>query len=261
MTVRYGVATDVGRVREGNEDSYLVDAPLFVVADGMGGHVAGDVASATAVEVLDERSSSMRASEPSSLESAIKEANVAIFKKAQSDAALRGMGTTCTLLMIDGSNAQFAHVGDSRAYLFRQGKLSQITEDHTLVNRMVAEGRIDEDEARHHPQRSVITRALGVDSDVQVDLVSLRLEDGDRILLCSDGLTTMLENPDVSQVLSNENDPQAAAENLIHAANAAGGEDNITAIVIVFVPSTEPPPPPQGARASTAPPRPRQETA
>lgn len=260
MTVRYGVATDVGRVREGNEDSYLVDAPLFVVADGMGGHVAGDVASATAVEVLDERSSSMRASEPSSLESAIKEANVAIFKKAQSDAALRGMGTTCTLLMIDGSNAQFAHVGDSRAYLFRQGKLSQITEDHTLVNRMVAEGRIDEDEARHHPQRSVITRALGVDSDVQVDLVSLRLEDGDRILLCSDGLTTMLENPDVSQVLSNENDPQAAAENLIHAANAAGGEDNITAIVIDFVPSNEPPPPPQGSRASTAPPRTRQDT-
>lgn len=232
MTVRYGVATDIGRVREGNEDSYLVDAPLFVVADGMGGHVAGDVASATAVEVLDRQSSQLDPKDPSTLEHAIKEANVAIFQKARSDPSLRGMGTTCTLLIIDGSNAQFAHVGDSRAYLLRQGKLSQVTEDHTLVSRMVAEGRIDEQAARHHPQRSVITRALGVDTDVQVDLMTVQLREGDRVLLCSDGLTTMLENPEVSRILSSERDPQRAAQGLVDAANEAGGEDNITAIVV-----------------------------
>ena len=254
MTIRYGVATDVGRVREGNEDSYLVDEPLFVVADGMGGHVAGDVASATAVEVLDSRSESLNAAEPSTLESAIKEANVAIFKKAQADASLRGMGTTCTLLMIDGTHAQLAHVGDSRAYLFRQGQLSQVTEDHTLVSRMVAEGRLAEEEARHHPQRSVITRALGVDSDVKVDLMSLNLQDGDRLLLCSDGLTTMLENPAVSDVLADESDPQAAAERLIAAANEAGGEDNITAIVVDVAPGDERP---SRSAAVTAPPPPR----
>ncbi|MDQ3878342.1 MAG: Stp1/IreP family PP2C-type Ser/Thr phosphatase [Actinomycetota bacterium] len=219
-------------MREGNEDSYLVDAPLFVVADGMGGHVAGDVASATAVEVLDRRSRSLDPKDPATLEQAIKEANIAIFQKARSDPSLRGMGTTCTLLIIDGANAQFAHVGDSRAYLLRQGQLSQVTEDHTLVSRMVAEGRIDEEEARHHPQRSVITRALGVDTDVQVDLTTLQLRDGDRVLLCSDGLTTMLGNPEVSSILSNERDPQTAAEHLIAAANEAGGEDNITAIVV-----------------------------
>lgn len=234
MSIRYGVSTDVGRVRAGNEDSYLVDAPLFVVADGMGGHVAGDVASATAVEVLDARSGSLTASDSATLEAAIKEANASIFRKAQADASLRGMGTTCTLLLVDGANAQLAHVGDSRAYLFRDGALTQITEDHTLVSRMVAEGRIAEEEARRHPQRSVITRALGVDTDVQVDLTTLELRDGDRVLLCSDGLTTMLENPQVSQVLADETDPQSAAESLVEAANAAGGEDNITAIVVDF---------------------------
>ncbi|MFN2594773.1 MAG: Stp1/IreP family PP2C-type Ser/Thr phosphatase [Actinomycetota bacterium] len=259
MSIRYGVATDVGRVREGNEDSYLVDEPLFVVADGMGGHVAGDVASATAVEVLDSRSSSLSASDPSTLENAIKQANVAIFKKAQSDSSLRGMGTTCTLLLIDGARAELAHVGDSRAYLFRGGRLSQVTEDHTLVSRMVAEGRIGEDEARHHPQRSVITRALGVDADVQVDLMSLSLEEGDRILLCSDGLTTMLENPEVSTVLAAESDPQAAAESLIRAANAAGGEDNITAVVVDVVASKGAAPDEEG-RSAERPPRTRQDT-
>ncbi|HWC13589.1 MAG TPA: Stp1/IreP family PP2C-type Ser/Thr phosphatase [Actinomycetota bacterium] len=242
MNLGIGVRTDVGRVREGNEDSYYVDAPVFVVADGMGGHLAGDVASATAVETVQAKKAEARAQDPDTLAAIIREANRAIWSKAADDPALRGMGTTCTMLLLEDSVGQIAHVGDSRAYLFRGGELSQLTEDHTLVGRMVREGKLEADEAERHPQRSIITRALGVDEDVQVDLLSVEVADGDRLLLCSDGLSSMIRAEQIREVLGSGADAQATADRLVEAALEAGGEDNITVVVVDI-----------GAEGSTAP--------
>jgi serine/threonine protein phosphatase PrpC len=224
--------TDTGQVREANEDAYLIEAPLFAVADGMGGHLAGDVASRTAVETITTRAEQDSPGDTGSLARLVREANHEIWKKAQSDASLHGMGTTCTLTMLDESILHIAHVGDSRAYLFRDGDLSQLTEDHTLVGRMVREGRLRPEEAERHPQRSIITRALGVDSDVDVDTQTIELREGDRILLCSDGLSSMVDQDSIAQVLDDKADPQEASERLVHLANEAGGEDNITVVVI-----------------------------
>lgn len=232
MNLGIGVKTDVGRVREGNEDSYYVEAPLFVVADGMGGHLAGDVASATAVEIIQSKRSEANAEDPESLASIVREANSAIWSRATDDPALRGMGTTCTLLLLEGPTGHIAHVGDSRAYLFRNGELSQVSEDHTLVGRMVREGKLQADEAERHPQRSIITRALGVDEEVEVDLLSIEVTDGDRILLCSDGLSSMIRSDQIKEVLAAEEDAQTTADSLVDAANEAGGEDNITVVII-----------------------------
>jgi len=232
MNVRAGARTDVGLVREGNEDSFLIDGPLFVVADGMGGHLAGDVASSTAVEVISEEGRSASADDPHSLETLVQHANSAIYKKSQDDPALHGMGTTCTLVVVGDHLAQFAHVGDSRAYLLRDGELSQLTEDHTLVNRMVREGRLSAEEADHHPQRNIVTRALGVDPNVAVDTPGLQVRNGDRLLLCSDGLTSMVDGSRIRETLSAEEDPQRAADQLVELAIQAGGEDNITVLVL-----------------------------
>lgn len=234
MNVVYGAKSDVGRVRDANEDSYLVADPLFVVADGMGGHIAGDVASSTAVKVIQDESGDASSENPSTLSKIISDANATIWDKAQSDPALRGMGTTCTLVLVDEDRVHIAHVGDSRAYRLRDGQLEQLTEDHTLVGRMVQEGRLSADEAQHHPQRSIITRALGVDEDVQVDLETVELSEGDRLLLCSDGLSSMVEDNSIESVLTSESDPQGAADRLVEAANEAGGDDNITVVVIDF---------------------------
>ena len=232
MNYSIGATTDVGQVREGNEDSYLVDEPLFVVADGMGGHLAGDVASSTAVDVISSHSGSASPDDPQTLAELIRSANAAIWEKARVDPALRGMGTTCTLVLLDGATAHIAHVGDSRAYLLRDRSLQQLTEDHTLVARMVKEGRLRPEEAEHHPQRSIITRALGVDADVEVDLNKLELVTGDRLMLCSDGLSSMIDSVAIETTLKEQPDPQAAADALVGLANAAGGEDNITVVVI-----------------------------
>lgn len=234
MNVAYGATSDVGRVREANEDSYLVAEPLFVVADGMGGHIAGDVASSTAVKVIEGGSSQLSSEDPATLTKIISDANAAIWDKAQSDPALRGMGTTCTLVLVDDDRVHIAHVGDSRAYRLREGQLEQLTEDHTLVGRMVQEGRLSAEEAQHHPQRSIITRALGVDEDVQVDLDTVELSAGDRLLICSDGLSSMVEDDQIRDVLARETDPQKAADGLVRLANEAGGDDNITVVVIDF---------------------------
>lgn len=232
MNVRYAAKSDVGKVREGNEDSYLVSEPLFAVADGMGGHLAGDVASRIAVEVLTKDIDSARSGDRDSLVSAVKHANSAIFEKSQSDSDLSGMGTTCTLLYVVDGEARIAHVGDSRAYLLRKDNLSQLTDDHTLVNRMVKEGRLRPEDAERHPQRSIITRALGVDASVKVDYRTLGLEPGDRILICSDGLTSMLDVATIRQVLAETSDLESAADRLIELANDAGGEDNITVVLV-----------------------------
>lgn len=232
MNLAVGARTDIGQVREGNEDSFLADAPLFVVADGMGGHVAGDVASATAIQVVQNERSQLDAGDPDSLARVVQDANIAIFEKAVDDNTLRGMGTTCTLLLVDGSTAHLAHVGDSRAYLWRDGELSQVTEDHTLVGRMVAEGRISAEEAQHHPQRSMITRALGVDDKVEVDQFTLELVEGDVLMLCSDGLSSMLSADEIRDVLASDDDVQSKADRLVELANEAGGDDNITVVLV-----------------------------
>jgi protein phosphatase len=225
-----GAATDVGRVREGNEDAYLLDDAmgLMAVADGMGGHRAGEVASVTALEALRAAITSGRP-----LRESIEDANQAVFAKAQTDTNLRGMGTTLTAgTLVAGGTVLVGHVGDSRAYLLHDGELRQVTEDHSLVEELVREGRLTADEAAVHPQRSIITRALGVDASVEVDVYPVELAPGDRLLLCSDGLTGMVQPDIIAATLRREDDPARAAAQLIDAANQAGGEDNITVVVV-----------------------------
>jgi protein phosphatase len=225
-----GAATDVGRVRDGNEDAYLVEDAmgLVAVADGMGGHRAGEVASVTALESLRAAITSGRP-----LRESIEDANDAVFNKSLTDTSLRGMGTTLTAATLaSGGTLLVGHVGDSRAYLLHDGELRQITEDHSLVEELVREGKLTADEAAVHPQRSIITRALGVDASVEVDVYPIELTPGDRILLCSDGLTGMVQPDDIAATLRREDDPARAAALLIDAANQAGGEDNITVVVV-----------------------------
>jgi PPM family protein phosphatase len=232
MKVRVGVRSDIGRLRQRNEDAYLVKDGLFVVADGMGGHRGGDVASTLALETIESADSGDITLE--ALVGDIKRANQAVMERGEADRELRGMGTTITAVIAEDGKAHVAHVGDSRAYLLRSGALQQLTEDHTLVQRMVREGRLTEDEAAHHPQRSVLTRALGVDEDIPVDELSLDVHPGDRLLLCTDGLSNMIDRDRIRKILSRERDPQAACDKLIDAANRAGGDDNITVIVLDF---------------------------
>jgi PPM family protein phosphatase len=228
MNVRAGAATDIGLVREGNEDSYLVEQPLFVIADGMGGHRGGEVASRLAVETIE---ALFRRGE-GALSEQVQEANRAVFERSTIDRAVAGMGTTLTAALVEEDRARLAHVGDSRAYLFRGGEMRMLTEDHTLVHRMVQQGEITEAEAERHPQRSVVTRALGIERSIPVDEIVVDLEPGDRLLLCSDGLTSMVDDDAVGRILSAEPDPQRAAEALVEAANDGGGVDNTTVIVI-----------------------------
>jgi protein phosphatase len=230
MRLITGAATDVGRVREGNEDAYLVDDAmgLVAVADGMGGHRAGEVASATALEAL---RSAITHGRP--LRESMQDANEAVFTKSLTDEELRGMGTTLTAAtLVTGGTVLVGHVGDSRAYLLHDGELRQVTVDHSLVEELVREGRLTADEAAVHPQRSIITRALGVDASVEVDVYPVELAPGDRLLLCSDGLTGMVQAETIAGTLRREEDPARAAAALIDAANVAGGEDNITAVVV-----------------------------
>lgn len=235
MKVRAAFRTDVGRSRARNEDSYLVQDPLFAVADGMGGHRGGDVASSLALDGLRAPEEGSAADGFRELVKQIKAANQRVLDRGEADRDLRGMGTTLTAMLASDGTAHVAHVGDSRAYLLRDGKLQQLTEDHTLVQRMVREGRLTEDEAHTHPQRSILTRALGVDPEVAVDELTLDLHEGDRILLCSDGLSSMLDRDVIQEILQSEADPQAAADRLIEAANQAGGDDNITAVILDVV--------------------------
>ncbi|HEX2059021.1 MAG TPA: Stp1/IreP family PP2C-type Ser/Thr phosphatase [Actinomycetota bacterium] len=254
MNVAVGVQTDVGRVRQGNEDSYLLEAPIYAVADGMGGHVAGDVASATAVSAISDGIAARQPHDGTDLADLVTRANEAIWEKARTDPTLRGMGTTCTMVMVDGDVAHIAHVGDSRAYLLRDGTFRQLTEDHTLVERMVREGRLSAEEAANHPQRNVITRVLGVDANVQVDVLEEHLTEGDRILITSDGLTSMVDGEAIAEVLDGEDDPQAAADRLVEMANDAGGEDNVTVVVLHVGKDGSPAPPPAApARRDTQP--------
>jgi len=230
MNVRVGSASDIGQVREGNEDSFLVLAPLYVVADGMGGHRGGEVASSLALETVQR----LFEARQGTLAEQVVEANRAVFERSQQDRSVAGMGTTLTAALVDGDRVHLAHVGDSRAYLLRGGELSMLTEDHTLVHRMVVEGEITEAEAETHPHRSILTRALGVDPAVQVDEADVQVVQGDRILLCSDGLTGMVPDGQIREILWTTPDPQEAVDTLVRVANRAGGIDNITAVILDF---------------------------
>ena len=227
--IHFGSRTDVGCQRERNEDSLIVSPPLYVVADGMGGHLAGDVASEVAVNTL----SALAPTIPDIdlLGRAVESANHAVITEAQK-AGCEGMGTTMTACVIQGSKIAIAHVGDSRAYLLHTGKLQQLTRDHSWVADMVEQGKLTPDEARTHPNRSVITRALGSDPMMQPDLYEITASDGDRLLLCSDGLTGMVDDGSIQAMLARIRDPQRCAAALVNEAIANGGADNITVIVV-----------------------------
>ena len=237
LHITAAAATDVGRLRDGNEDSLFVGSSVFAVADGMGGHQAGEVASAMALEpigVLDGRPFADADDASRALVTAMEEANRLVVERSRSNADLRGMGTTLTAVVVHGDRLVAAHVGDSRAYLLRAGEaISQLTTDHTLVERLVREGRLSRDEAGEHPQRNVITRAIGNDPEVVVDaLPPLQLQAGDRVLLCSDGLTGPINDADIQTLVEAVGGGQDAVDALVAAANEAGGPDNITVILL-----------------------------
>ena len=248
MRIEAAGATDTGKVRPANEDAYLVGDSVFAVADGMGGHLAGEVASATALEpvrALDGKVYSDAADAVKALREAVVHANDQVSQMAADEPSYRGMGTTLTATMVEGQRVHIAHVGDSRAYLLRGGTFSQLTDDHTLVQHLVDEGQITREEAASHPQRSIITRAIGVSREVDVDSMTLDLDPGDQVLLCSDGLTGVVDDQEIAQELSAGRDAQETLQRLIEAANEAGGPDNITAILL-RVTSDEHPSPPSG---------------
>jgi serine/threonine protein phosphatase PrpC len=228
--------TDVGRTRSGNEDSYFCGRTVFAVADGLGGHQGGEVASAAAVEplaALDGRDLATPAEAAEALAGAIAEANSAILERAAADPSLWGMGTTVTAAAVAGDLLQLAHVGDSRAYLLRDGTLDQRTTDHTVVGELVRRGRLTPAQAAIHPERSILTRAVGLDPRIPVDTPDpIDLLPGDQILLCSDGLTEAVADPQITEILSTHPDGNAACTALIDAANDAGGPDNITVVLL-----------------------------
>lgn len=227
--IRYGCRTDIGQVREHNEDSLLAESPLFVVADGMGGHAAGEVASEIAIESM--RKNAPRTADSEALAAAVETANQEIIKAALEGKGKEGMGTTMTAAVIEGSRLCLAQVGDSRGYLLHNGKLQQITRDHSLMADLIEQGQITPAEARVHPNRSLITRALGNDPEMFADQYEIDIEEGDRLLLCSDGLSSMLTDDIIEGWMNKIEDPQECANKLIEQANSFGGLDNITVIV------------------------------
>ena len=229
--------SDVGRTRSGNEDSYFCGQTVFAVADGLGGHQGGEVASAAAVEPL-ARLDSREFTDPSAaaeaLANAIREGNEAILDRAADDPSLYGMGTTVTAAAVAGDgHLQLAHVGDSRAYRLREGALDQLTTDHTVVGELVRRGRLTAAQAAVHPERSILTRAVGLDPRIPVDTPDpIDLRPGDQLLLCSDGLTEAVPDPGIAEILSAQPDGHAACQALIDTANDNGGPDNITVVLL-----------------------------
>jgi serine/threonine protein phosphatase PrpC len=228
--VQLGHGTDPGRKRRRNEDDYVAEPPLFAIADGMGGAQAGELASSLAAGAVRDDEGAAGSGERHVTE-LIQEANRRVYQRSNEDASASGMGTTMTVALVEDGAVVFGHVGDSRAYLIRDGKLDQLTEDHSLVAELVRSGKLSPEEAETHPQRSVITRALGTDPDVDVDTFSIQTQPGDLFMLCSDGLTSMVEDQAILETVEkNRGDLQTAAKALIRAANKGGGEDNITVV-------------------------------
>jgi len=245
MKLEVASLTDTGQVRPNNEDAFGQCDPaskkewggkgwLFVVADGMGGHRGGEIASNIAVDVVKSTYySDDGESRSAALKTAVEEANRHILDESISDAALTGMGTTCTAMAVHDGFAYFVHVGDSRAYVLRESELVQLTQDHSLVGEMVRSGILSDEDARVHPKRNVITRSLGIQPAVTADtpFTPFKLEKGDVFVLCSDGLTSMVDDDQIADALRG-NAPDAACQNLVDAANERGGKDNITVVVV-----------------------------
>ena len=230
----FAVASDTGRKRRRNEDAYVVAPPLFAVADGMGGAQAGEVASKLAAAALED-------TDPGALSgservvSLIQEANRRVYERSNADPSASGMGTTMTVALVEGGAVTFGHVGDSRAYLLRDGAMEQLTEDHSLVNELLKSGKLSPEEAETHPQRSVITRAVGTDPDVDVESFTIETHAGDVFLICSDGLTDMVADEEIFAVLDRHHDDlDRATKALVAAANRGGGVDNITVVAFAF---------------------------
>ena len=241
MSVRvadWSVASHAGRVRRTNEDAYFAEPPLFVVADGMGGALAGEIASRLTVQAFDEFASSQGTPPDEQLGETIRQANRRIMEYAANDSSAAGMGSTVTAIVLDGAELVLGHVGDSRAYVLRDGALRQLTSDHSLVAEMVRAGAIRADEAAAHPQRSVITRALGAGWQVEVDLERFELAAGDTVLLCTDGLSAFVSEAEIVERLS-AGSLDDATRLLVDAANAAGGEDNVTVVALRLEASTD----------------------
>jgi PPM family protein phosphatase len=226
---RVAAVTDPGRTRRHNEDAYVIEPPLFAIADGMGGAQAGEVASRLATAALKE--GDRNGGGEQRIADLIQEANRRVYDRSSSDPNTSGMGTTITVALVEDDTVAFGHVGDSRAYLIRDAQMEQLTEDHSLVNELLKTGKLSREEAESHPQRSVITRALGTDPDVDVDTFSVRAESGDLFLLCSDGLTDMVSEESILDVVErNRNDIDGALRALVKEANRGGGQDNITVV-------------------------------
>ena len=235
--------SDTGRKRRQNEDAYVCEPPLFAIADGMGGAQAGEVASGLAAAAFEEGAAAIHGED--GVATLVRAANARIFERAVHDPTVAGMGTTATVAVVDESagTVTLAHVGDSRAYRYRGGALEQLTTDHSLVGELVRSGRLTEDEAAVHPHRSVITRALGTDADVEVDTLTVEVVPGDVVLLCSDGLSAMVRDEEIARVLEATGAaPREAGEALIAAANAAGGEDNVTVVLFELLSEALPEP-------------------
>ena len=229
-TLAWGSRTDVGRVRDHNEDSFVIRFPLFAVADGMGGHAAGEIASTIAVSSLAENAP--ETPDEHALGEAIVQANHAVIEGATNGLGRPGMGTTCTAVVIDGNTMAVGHVGDSRCYLLHAGQLVRVTHDHSYVEELVAAGEITPEEARIHPNRSVITRALGSDPAMKADHFLIDVSRGDRVLLCSDGLSSMVPDDVIEEAMVTTATPQSCADALVDLALKAGGHDNVTCVVI-----------------------------
>jgi PPM family protein phosphatase len=232
--------TDAGRKRRRNEDAFVHDPPLFAVADGMGGAKAGEVASRLAAAAFREFHEADELGPEERVTAIIQEANRRIYERARSDAQASGMGTTITAALLVGNGVAVGHVGDSRAYRLRDDRLDQLTDDHSLVADLVRSGRLTAEEADTHPQRSVITRALGTDPEVDVDTFTVEAEPGDLFLLCSDGLTTMVADEEITDIVRGADDLAQATKALVKAANRAGGEDNITVVLFSLAAAEEP---------------------
>lgn len=236
MQIEAAAATDIGRQRTGNEDSYVCGTTVFAVADGLGGHAGGEVASAItarALEQLDDLTFDSPEDAARALADAIRTANTSVLEQASDDTALEGMGTTVTAAAVVGEQLVLAHVGDSRAYLQRGSELQRLTADHTPVEEAVRAGEITPEEARSHPYRNMLSRAVGLEDDLDVDLPGLvRLQAGDRFLLCSDGLTGPVPDGEIGRILRGAASPEAACKALVEAALAGGGPDNVTVVTL-----------------------------
>lgn len=227
--ISFGSRTDIGYVRDHNEDSLIIIPPLFAVADGMGGHEAGEIASEITVNTLAELAPSHLDAE--GLTAAVEAANYNVMKAPRQGIGRDGMGTTLTAAMLEGERLLIAQVGDSRAYLLHKGHLQQITRDHSLMADLIEAGHITPEEARVHPNRSVITRAIGSDIHMRPDIYELNVDAGDRILLCSDGLSSMISNNAIESIMRRQSDAQHCADELVTAALENGGADNVTVVV------------------------------